>query len=60
MSADTSVQCTVCTQWIHKRCSGVEKKGRVYDSRVRSGLTFGCETRPLLADVVLKFETAEM
>ena len=23
-----SVQCTVCTQWIHKLCSGVRSSGR--------------------------------
>ena len=35
-------------------------KGRVYVSCVRSSMTYGSETRPLLADVELKFERAEM
>ena len=35
-------------------------KGRVYASFVRSCLTYGSETRLLLADVELKFERAEM
>ena len=33
---------------------------RVYASCVRSSMTYRCETRPLLADVGLKFETTEM
>ena len=33
---------------------------RVYASCVRSSMTYGSETRPLLADVGLKFERAEM
>ena len=35
-------------------------KGRVYVSCVRSNMTYGSETRPLLVDVGLKFERAEM
>ena len=35
-------------------------KGRVYASCVRSSMTYGSETRPLLVDVGLKFERAEM
>ena len=35
-------------------------KGRVYASYVRSSMTYGSETRPLLDDVGLKFERAEM
>ena len=31
----------------------LEMKGRVYDSCVRSGMTYGSETRPLLVDVGL-------
>ena len=34
--------------------------GRVYASCVRSSMTYGSETRPLLIDVGLKFERAEM
>ena len=40
--------------------SQLEMKGRVYASCVRSSMTYGSETRPLLADVGLKFERAEM
>ena len=35
-------------------------KGQVYASCVRSSITYGSETRPLLVDVGLKFERAEM
>ena len=35
----------------------IEMKGRVC---VRRGMTYGSETRPLLADLRLKFEGAEM
>ena len=35
-------------------------KGRVYASCVRSSMTYGSETRPLLVHVGLKFERAEM
>ena len=38
----------------------LEMKGRVYASCVRSILTYGSETSPLLADVGLKFERAAM
>ena len=38
----------------------LEMKGRVYGSCVRSSMTHGSETRPLLVDVGLKFERAEM
>ena len=34
----------------------LEMKGLVYASCVRSSMTYGSETRPLLADVGLKFE----
>ena len=34
--------------------------GRVYANSVRISLIYGSETRPLLADVWLKFEGAEM
>ena len=38
----------------------LEMKGRVYASCVRNSMTYGSETKPLLADVGLKFERAEM
>ena len=38
----------------------LEMKGRVYASCVRSSMTYGSEIRPLLVDVGLKFERAEM
>ena len=38
----------------------LEMKGRVYASCVRSSMTYGCETGPLLVDVGLKFERTEM
>ena len=38
----------------------IEMKGRVYASCVRSSLTYESEARPLLADVGLMFERAEM
>ena len=42
------------------RAPPLEIKGRVYASCVRSNMTYGSETRPLLVDVGLKFERAEM
>ena len=42
------------------RAPPLEMKGRVYASCVRSSMTYGSETRPLLVDVGLKFESAEM
>ena len=42
------------------RAPPLEMKGRMYASCVRSSMTYGSETRPLLADVGLKFERAEM
>ena len=39
--------------------SPLEMKGRVYTSCVRSSMTYGSETRPLLVDVGLTFERAE-
>ena len=38
----------------------LQMKVRVYASCVRSSMTYGSETRPLLVDVGLKFERAEM
>ena len=40
--------------------SPLEMKGGMYASCVRSSMTYGSETRPLLADVGIKFERAEM
>ena len=40
--------------------SPLEMKGRVYVSYVRSSMTYRSETRPLVADVGLKFERTEM
>ena len=45
---------------ISSRAPPLEIKGRVYASCVRSSMTYGSETRPLLVDVGLKFERAEM
>ena len=42
------------------RVPPMEMKDRLYASCVRSSMTYGSETRPLLADVGLKFERAEM
>ena len=38
----------------------LEMKGRVYASCVRSSMTYGSETRPLLASVVFKLEIVEI
>ena len=40
--------------------SPLEMKGRVYASCVRSSMTYESETRPLLVDVELKFDRAEI
>ena len=40
--------------------SPLKMKGRVYASCIRSSMTYGSETRPLLVDAGLKFERAEM
>ena len=42
------------------RAPQLEMNCRVYASCVRSSMTYGSETRPLPADVGLKFERAEM
>ena len=46
--------------FLTSRAPPLEMKGRVYASWVRSSMTYGSETRPLLVDVGLKFERAEM
>ena len=42
------------------RAPPLEMKGQVYASCVRCSMTYGSETRPLLVDVGLKFQRAEM
>ena len=44
--------------FLTSRAPPLEMKGRVYASCVRSSMTYGSETRPLLVDVGLKFERA--
>ena len=46
--------------FLTSRAPPLEMKGRVYSSCVRSSMTYGSETRPLLVDVGLKFERAEV
>ena len=46
--------------FLTSRAPPLEMKGRVYASCVRSSMTYGRGTRPLLADVGLKYERAEM
>ena len=46
--------------FLTSRAPPLEMKGRVYASCVRSSMTYGSETGPLLVDVGLKFERAEM
>ena len=46
--------------FLTSRAPPLEMKGRVYASCVTSSMTYGSETRPLLVDVGLKFERAEM
>ena len=41
--------------FLTSRTPPLEMKGRVYASCVRSSMTYGSETRPLLVDVGLKF-----
>ena len=42
--------------FLTSRAPPLEMKGRVYASCVRSSMTYGSETRPLLVDVGLKKE----
>ena len=44
--------------FLTSRATPLEMKGRVYASCVRSSMTYGSETRPLLVDVGLKFKRA--
>ena len=46
--------------FLTSRSPPLEMKGRVYASCVRSSMSYGRATRPLLVDVGLKFERAEM
>ena len=46
--------------FLTSRAPPLEMKGRVYASCVRSSMVYGSETRPLLVDVGLKFERADM
>ena len=46
--------------FLTSRVPQLEMKGRVYASCVRNSMIDGSETRPLLIDVGLKFERAEM
>ena len=42
--------------FLTSRAPPLEMEGRVYASCVRSSMIYGSDTRPLLADVGLKFE----
>ena len=46
--------------FLTSRAPTLQSKVRVYASCARSSMTYGSETRPLLADVGSKFERAEM
>ena len=46
--------------FLTSRAPPLETKGRVYARCVRSSMTYGNKTRPLLADVELQFERAEV
>ena len=46
--------------FLTSRAPPLEMKGRLYASCVRSSMTYGSETRPLLIDVRLKLERAEI
>ena len=46
--------------FLTSRAPPLEMKGRVYASCVRSSMTYGSETMPLLVHIGLKFERAEM
>ena len=45
--------------FLTSRAPPLEMKGRVYASCVRSSMTYGSETRPLLVDFGFKFERAD-
>ena len=46
--------------FLTSRGPSIEMESRVYASCIRSSMPYGSETRPLLVDVELKFERAEM
>ena len=46
--------------FLTSRAPPLEMKGRVYVSCVRTSMTYGSESRPLLVDVGFKFERPEM
>ena len=46
--------------FLTSRAHRMEMKAQVYTCCVRSGMTYGSETMPLLVDVGLKFERADM
>ena len=46
--------------FLTSRTPPLEMKGRMYASCVKSGMTYGSETRPLLVDVRLKYKREEM
>ena len=46
--------------FLTSRAPPLDMKGRVYASCVRSSMSYGSETRPLLDDVGFKFERTEM
>ena len=46
--------------FLTSRAAPLEMKGQVYSICVRNSMTYGSETRPLLVNVGLKFERAEM
>ena len=67
--ADLAVTARIRNEWMKfrklfpfltSRAPPLEMKGRVYASCVRNNMTYGSETRPLLSDVGLKFERAEL
>ena len=68
--ADLAVTARIRNRWMNFRellpflasrsSSHLVMKGRVCVSYVRSSMTYGSETRPLLVDVCLKFERTDM
>ena len=59
--ADFAATARIRNGWIKIReLLPLEMKGRVYATCVRSSMTYGSETMPLLVDVGLKFERPEM
>ena len=46
--------------FLSSKAPPLEMKGRVYTNCVRNSMIYGSETMPLLVDIGLKFERAEM